>query len=119
MSQHRRPRTRIGRALNAWWVWPAIVGLILGYALYGASDARADGQLDRSEADYVLVYGYAVCAVIDQYPNVGGVLGVAQAIVADGFTQDSAADIINQSVLDDCPRHWPLLQAIGRVARGK
>ena len=116
-GQYRRLRTRLGRLLGHWAIWRVIVGLILGYALYGASDARADGQIDRAEADYVLTYGYAVCAVIDEFPNVNGVMGVARGIMADGFTADSAVDVINESVYEDCPRHWPLLQAIGRAAR--
>ena len=51
MTQYQRARTRIGRLFNAWWVWPVIAGFIIGFALYGASDARADGVLDRAEAD--------------------------------------------------------------------
>ena len=119
-GQHRRPRTRLGRLLNQWWLWPVLVGLILGYAVYGASDARADGVLSDVEYAYSTVWGpTAICPVIDEYPTEAGVLGVAKGIVADGFTADSAVDIINEAVYDWCPRHWPLLQAIGRAARGK
>lgn len=116
--QYRRARTRIGRLLNHWAIWPAIVGFILGFALYYSAPAHADGQIDRYEADYVTSYGFAVCAVIDEYPTVSGVLGVMRGIENDGFAADSAVDIINASVDQDCPRHWPLLQAIGRAARG-
>ena len=62
MTQYQRARTRIGRLLNAWWVWPVIAGFIIGFALYGASDARADGVLDRAEADYAITYGPTVMA---------------------------------------------------------
>lgn len=116
-GQHRRPRTRLGRLLTAWWIWPAAVGFLLGFAVYYSVPARADGQIDRAEADYINSYGYAVCAVIDEFPNVNGVLGVARGIMADGFAANSAIDIINESVYEDCPRHWPLLVAIGDAAR--
>lgn len=119
MRQYQRPRTRVGRILSTWWLWTSLVGFILGFAIYYSVPAHADGNIDRAEADYINSYGYAVCAVIDEYPNVNGVLGVARGIMSDGFTMDSAVDIINESVYDDCPRHFPLLQAIGRAARGE
>lgn len=118
MNQHRRPRTRAGRLLTAWWIWPTIAGLIIGATLYGASDARADGILDHTEADYVIAYGAgAICPTIDQYHSAAGVMGVARSIITDGFTADSAVDIINEAVSDYCPRNWPLLVAIGDMAR--
>jgi hypothetical protein len=51
--------------------------------------------------------------------SLSGVMGVANAITKDGFTADSAVDIINASVEDACPRNWPLLVAIGNAARSK
>ena len=118
MTQYQRARTRIGRLLNAWWIWPVIAGFIIGFALYGASDARADGVLDRAEADYAITYGPTViCPFIDAYPNAAGVLAVLRGIQADGFAGDSSVDIVNVSVSDFCPRHFPLLQAMGRAAR--
>ena len=91
---------------------------LLGAALYYSAPARADGHLDRSEVDYVLTYGAgAVCPVIDEYHNAAGVAGVMRAIEQDGFSADSAVDIINTSVAEYCPRNWPLLHAIGNAAR--
>ena len=82
-----------------------------------ASPAKADGYLDGDEAAYAVTYGVgAICPVIDQYRR-AGVLGVAEGIMHDGFAPDSAVDIINAAVSEFCPRHWPLLQAIGRAAR--
>lgn len=84
-----------------------------------AAPAKADGHLDSSETDYVLTYEGVICSVIDKYHSPGGVMGVAQAITNDGFTADSAVDIINAAVEDACPRNWPLLVAIGKAARAQ
>lgn len=109
---------------------PAVIkayslGIITGSFLtagliYAAAPAKADGNLDSSEADYVLMYGEdAICPVIDKYHSMGGVMGVAKVITDDGFTADSAVDIINSSVSTYCPRNWPLLVSIGKAARGE
>ncbi len=88
-----------------------------GAALYFASPARADGMLSTDEQVYVEMYGGAVCSTLDEYPSYGGVLGIAEVITDDGFAPDDAVDIVNESVLNYCDQHWPLLQAIGRAAR--
>lgn len=101
------------------------LGIITGSFLtagivFAAAPARADGHLDATEADYVQMYGAgAICPVIDQYHSVAGVTGVARGITKDGFSLDSAVDIINASVQEYCPRNWPLLVAIGKTARGE
>ena len=85
-----------------------------------AAPARADGFLDDAEIDYAATYGqYAICPVIDEYHTTDGVMGVARAIINDGFAPDAAVDIINVAVQEFCPRNFPLLQAIGRAARGE
>jgi len=101
------------------------LGIITGSFLtagltVGIGTAKADGILDNSETDYVLMYGAAaICPVIDQYHSMAGVTGVARGITKDGFSLDSAVDIINASVQEYCPRNWPLLVAIGKAARGE
>lgn len=91
---------------------------LLGAAVYYASPARADGTLNEDEAAYVSLYGDgAVCATLDDYSSASGVVGIVSAITEDGYTADSAVDIVNASVWAFCPRHWPLLQATGRAAR--
>ena len=89
----------------------------LGAALHFASPARADGYLDDDEMVYVEMYGDAVCSTIDDYRSLAGVTGIAEVIVEDGFTPDSAVDVINASVQGYCPEHWSLLQAIGKASR--
>lgn len=97
--------------------WAMVGSALFGACVYFASPARADGYLDTDETVYVQAFAGAVCSTLDDYPSLGGVMGVAQAIMDDGFTGDSAVDIINTSVANTCERHWPLLQAVGRAAR--
>ena len=90
----------------------------LGGAMYFASPARADGYLDEDEQVFVELYGAdAICTTITQYRSMGGVLGVAEVIQEEGFSADSAVDILNASVETYCPQHWSLLVAIGKAAR--
>lgn len=80
--------------------------------------AHADGQLNSVEIAYVNTYGPTICQVLDEYPSIEGVHGIGDVIInEDGFTPDSAADIVNASVLAFCPSHWGLLVAIGTAAR--
>lgn len=92
---------------------------LLGAALYLSAPAKADGVLSDTELVYVDLYSDAVCQTIDEYHSASGVIGVAQAIAEDGFADDDAIDIINASVHTYCPRNWPLIVAIGKVARGQ
>lgn len=95
-------------------------GFLTAGLVFGLAPAKADGVLDSDEAQYVLMYGNgAICPVIDQYHSMAGVMGVANAIAKDGFTADSAVDIINVAVETYCPRNWSLLVAIGKSARGE
>lgn len=95
-----------------------ITGSFLTAGIILASTARADGYLDIDEQVYVELYGeQAICPTISEFYSARGVLGVADAIEADGFAPDSVVDIINASVQAFCPENWPLLQAIGRAAR--
>jgi hypothetical protein len=96
-------------------------GILAGTGIgWSVGQARADGYISDTECAYINTYGAsAVCATISQFPTEAGVMGVAQGIIQDGFTADSAVDIVNASVSEFCPSHWPLLQAIGAKARGE
>jgi hypothetical protein len=96
-----------------------LTSAFLGAAIYFSVPARADGVLSDTEQVYVELYSSAVCQTIDEYHSASGVLGVSQAIAEDGFANDDAIDIINASVSTYCPRNWPLIVAIGKVARGE
>lgn len=107
-----RPRV-LKRLLVSMAAGAVLAGTGIGYA-------RADGVVSDAEFAYINTYGAgAVCATIDEFPTQAGVFGVGQGIIDDGFTADSAVDIINASVAAFCPQHWPLLQAIGAQARGE
>lgn len=95
-------------------------GLIVGsICVATAAVARADGFLNEDETLFVQLYGAdAVCATITDY-RVAGVMGAAEVIIAEGFSPDSAADIINASVQAFCPENWALLNAIGSAARAQ
>jgi|GEM_PF-2868653 len=96
-----------------------LTSAFLGACVYYSVPAHADGLLSDTEQVYVELYGQsAICETVDEYHSASGVLGVAQAITDDGFATDDAIDIINASVSTYCPRNWPLLVAIGKVARG-
>ena len=86
-------------------------------SLLTAAPAGADGHIDDAEWTYINAYAPAICAVIDAVPTPGGVLGVGQGIINDGFSADNAVDIINAAVWGLCPRHWALLEATGRAIR--
>lgn len=99
---------------------PAIVIAASPLLIIPVGIARADGVIDDTEYAYISTWGpVAICPVIDEYPSAAGVVGVMRGIMDDGMTADSAVDIINASVHQYCPRHWSLLQAIGRAARGE
>lgn len=91
-----------------------LAATVAGAALAAPAVARAD-KLDTDV--YVLLYGDVVCSVIDSYPSAGGVAGIIKDITDEGYSAADTAEIINQSVLTDCPRHWPLLVQIGNAAR--
>lgn len=99
---------------NAFTAALAVATGLAAAALAEPPAAHADGILSDVEAVYVLAYGAsAVCPVLSRYPSEGGVAGIRDGIMADGFASDSAIDIINASVSEYCPRHWGLLVAIG------
>lgn len=101
------------------WIFaPALIAAGVITAGSVAPDAKADGVLSAVEIAYVAVYGAsAVCPTLDSYPSTSGVLGVAEAIVGDGFAEGDAVDVINASVWEFCPWHWALLVGIGQAAR--
>lgn len=97
----------------------ALVALIAA-AVLSTGVARADGVVSDVEAQYILVNADAVCLTLDKYPTKAGVLGVMQGVMDHGgFSPDSAVDVINASVYEMCPQHWPLLQRIGAEARAR
>ena len=98
----------------------ALAFLVFAATFDATAIARADGNISNTEYAYIVAYGAgAVCPTIAEFPSAAGVMGVMQGIVGDGFTPDSAVDIINGSVAEYCPQYWSLLQKIGAAARGE
>ena len=56
-------------------------------------------------------YDQAVCAVLDDYPNNTGVMGVALALKDEGYTGYEAGEIIGQAIINVCPEYIPLMMA--------
>lgn len=106
-------RPRRAKTLNRLLVLAAFGALLTA----GTGVAKADGILSDSERAYVSTYHDAVCQTLDSYPTYAGVMGIAQAIMDEGWAGDSTADIMNASVQGFCPRHWTLLVTIGETAR--
>jgi hypothetical protein len=82
--------------------------MLIGFALYFSVPAHADPV-----SDYARVAAPAVCATLDRYPTLAGVLGVGEGIVYDTggrFGYYEAGEIIGWSVFSVCPRHIALLQ---------
>jgi len=96
-----RPRT-LRRILIA-----AAVGAVLAGAGIGAGIARADTETDLA----AILVGDAVCTTLDTYPTTDGVLGVALALMEEGWSGEEAGAVIGAAVIRDCPRHVPLLTA--------
>lgn len=101
------------------WVWaPALIAAGIVTAGTSAPDAKADGVLTAVEVAYVNTFGpIAVCPTLDSHPATSTVLGIAEAVTEDGFAVDDAIDIVNASVYEFCPWHWPMLVGIGQAAR--
>jgi hypothetical protein len=62
-------------------------------------------------SNYAAIVAPAVCTTLDTYPTVAGVTGVLAGVVEDsGFSYYDAGQIVATAVIDECPRHLPLLQ---------
>ena len=106
----RIPRPTVVRAFA--------LGLMIGTGIVaGAAVARADGQLDPAELDYSTRWADGICGALDRDHTESELLNIASVIMADGYSADSAADIVNFTVGEWCPRNWPLLVNVGNAYR--
>lgn len=81
--------------------------------------AHAD-SLSAKESAYVIAYGAgAICPTLDKNHSIPGVVGVVEGVMSDGFSAESAVNIVNASVANFCDRNWPLLQQTGAYFRGQ
>lgn len=101
-----------------WFLFGICFGVAAMLAVCGI--ARADPGIDTdAEYNYVVAYGAgAVCPMIEANQNVRGVVNVLRGVMADGFDEQSAADIVNSSVWNYCRDLWPLLNEVNAKLHG-
>jgi len=84
----------------------------LGCAVFFLSTPQAKADpVDPVSVAYAAHYAGAVCATLDDFPNLNGIMGLISAIQDDGLTAGQAGAAIGLSVAEACPRHEPILQA--------
>ena len=52
----------------------------------------------------------AVCAVLDDNPVTTNVWTIGEALMRQGMSPEDAGELIGRSVIDEFPRHIPLLK---------
>lgn len=91
------------------------LGVITGSMVTaGLTMFAAPAHADVSDV-VIASYSIPVCATLDRFPSLNGVIGVAAAIAEDGYTYSEAGDIILGAVLNVCPEFIPLLQRFAAV----
>lgn len=115
-SRERRARRMDGLAVLLLIAVMALLGAAL---FFSAPQARADGFIDSAEMDYSTRWADSICAAIDLDPSEETVMRIAMIIMDEGYEPDSAADIVNYSVGEWCPRNGPLLDKIGNAHRAQ
>lgn len=78
-------------------------------AIAAAAPAHADG------ADQIAT---AICSTLDATPTFDTITGIGLALMSEGADSGQAAQIVVYSVIDYCPRHFPLVKAYGAQAQG-
>lgn len=71
-------------------------------ALFGATPAYADAP-PSVVGDFAVEHGETICAAIRNYPTRPGMVAIADAITAEGFTMRQTGRIIGFSVVVYCP----------------
>lgn len=99
--------------------WTALLAVIFGVALYFSMPAKADPY--DPAADYANEYGPVICEVLDQYPNVDGLLGTILG-VRDNSTPSNyqAGRAVGIAIYQQCPRHADLIdEAMASQPKGQ
>ncbi|WP_459988525.1 DUF732 domain-containing protein [Mycobacterium avium] len=87
---------------------------IVGAAAYFIVPADAT-PFDDASISYTETHGRDVCAALDDSPTETRIMSVMNAVQADGYTLQQAANVVVLSVDSFCPRHQGL---IDRFAHG-
>lgn len=79
----------------------AVAGSVLATILLG-------GMVGTPIA-HAIPQGAAVCMTLSSYPTFGGVMGVAEALMEEGYSPYQTGEIIGEAVRDYCPEHTALI----------
>lgn len=104
-SRFRRAKIMDALAVALLMAVAAAFGVIL--MLLAAPTAKADS--DSEAYAYAAHYAGAVCAVLDDYPTVNGMLGIMAAITEDGLSDYQAGQVVGISIAEVCPRYGYLV----------
>ena len=104
-SRFRRAKIMDAIAVALLMALMAAIGCIV--VLASAPTAKADS--DSEAYAYAAHYAGAVCAVLDDYPNVNGMLGIMAAITDDGLSNYQAGQVVGISIAETCPRYGYLV----------
>ena len=88
------------------------LGIITGGFITAATILAVPAKADTGDAvyAYTATFGAIVCQTLDAYPTISGVIGVGEAIAADGLSMHQAGEVLMMSATEICPRHLGLLQ---------
>jgi hypothetical protein len=57
----------------------------------------------------------ATCMVLDDYPTISGVMGVARGLMEEGYTPYQAGQVLRDAVDNVCPEHRDLVLRFARA----
>jgi len=88
------------------------LGIVCGGFIAAATIAAVPAKADTDNAvyAYTATFGAIVCQTLDTYPTISGVIGVGEAIAADGLSMHQAGEVLMMSATEICPRHLGLLE---------
>jgi hypothetical protein len=88
------------------------LGIVCGGFITAATIAAVPAKADTDNAvyAYTATFGAIVCQTLDTYPTFSGVIGIGEAIAADGLSMHQAGQVMLMSATEICPRHLGLLR---------
>ena len=88
------------------------LGIVCGGFITAATIAAVPAKADTDNAvyAYTATFGAIVCQTLDTYPTFSGLIGIGEAIAADGLSMRQAGQVLMMSAVEICPRHLGLLR---------
>lgn len=98
------------------------LGLIAGSfltagTLHFTAPAKAS-PADPVAVDVADTYGPAMCATLDEYPTMAGIIGIGEVLMQEGLTGRQAGQALFLGVYDNCPNYLPLLKRFASTYGG-